>query len=119
MDSNLEKRSIADSFFKALKIGGLTAKEISERSGVRQASISSFRNGGDIYSSILQKLLDALPDGVYQQYLLLLSEKESLKKNGLPDDSIVQGIESIENLAYQLRKDRLNKDNLSEKIGKS
>lgn len=116
MDSNLEKRSIADSFFKALKIGGLTAKEISERSGVRQASISSFRNGGDIYSSILQKLLDALPDAVYQQYLLLLSEKESPKKDGFSDDPIVDPIVDIENLAYQLRKNRLSKDNLSEKI---
>lgn len=110
MDSDLkEKRNIADSFFKALKIGGLTAKEISKRSGVRQASISSFRNGGDIYSSVLQKLIDALPDGVYQQYLLLLSEKESLKKDGLQEQTDNDPIvERIENLAYQLRKNRLS-----------
>jgi sugar-specific transcriptional regulator TrmB len=109
MDSDLEeKRSIADSFFKALKIGGLTAKEISKRSGVRQASISSFRNGGDIYSSVLQKLINALPDAVYQQYLLLLSEKESLEKDGSQERTDDPIVERIENLAYQLRKNRLN-----------
>ena len=102
-----KKRNIADSYFQALKIGGLTAKEISKRSGVRESTISNFRNGNDVYSSMVQKLIDALPKAVYQQYLLLLSEKESLEKDGFLERTDDDPIERIENLAYQLRKSRL------------
>lgn len=69
-------RNIRQALFTALSQGDMTASELSKRSGVRKAAISGFRNGRDLSVTNLQKLIDALPEPIYLQFHLLLSEQK-------------------------------------------
>jgi transcriptional regulator with XRE-family HTH domain len=51
--------------FEAVERCGLTAKELSQRSGVSEAQISRFRSGGNIAFRNFQKLVDGLPPGAF------------------------------------------------------
>lgn len=95
-------RNISDALFEALAVEGVTAKQLSQLAGCTEAQLSRFRNGGDIYSSVTQRLIDALPDRVYNQFVLLLSGQEAVKVNR----SDAQIADQILDLALQLKKSR-------------
>lgn len=69
-------RNIREALFTALSQGDMTASELSQISGVREAAISGFRNGRNLSSENLQKLIDALPAPIYLEFNLLLSEQK-------------------------------------------
>ncbi len=69
-------RNIREALFTALSQGDMTASELSRISGVREAAISGFRNGRNLSSENLQKLIDALPGPIYLEFHLLLSERK-------------------------------------------
>lgn len=69
-------RNIRQALFSALLRGDMAASELSKRSGVREAAISGFRNGRNLSSENLQKLIDALPAPIYLEFYLLLSERK-------------------------------------------
>ena len=57
--------NFSEALDKALERYGISAKWLSEQSGVSQQMISQFRNGKQrIYSDSLKKLLTALPKEV-------------------------------------------------------
>ena len=95
-------RNISDALFEALAVEDMTAKQLSQLAGCTEAQLSRFRNGGDIYSSVTQRLIDALPDRVYNQFILLLSGQEPVKTN----KSDAQIADQILDLALQLKKSR-------------
>lgn len=102
MQHREQHRDISQAFFEALAWGGMTAKELSEIAGVTQAQISRFRKGGDIYSSVVQRLIDGLPDRIYQKFLSLLDEKEK----EIPRNADTEIINKILDLAYDLKNSR-------------
>jgi transcriptional regulator with XRE-family HTH domain len=57
-------------FDLTLKEFGLTGKSIATKAGLREATVSNFRNGGDIRKESLEKLIEALPADA-KQYLFL------------------------------------------------
>ena len=97
--------NITNCYFRVLRLGKITAREISQKSGVTEANISKFRKGGDIYTSSYEKLLDALPEKLKKQYYLLLTEGESPQ---ISDTELELNIaDRLENSAYQLRQNRI------------
>lgn len=100
-----EQRDVANCYFKILKSSRITAKEISQKSGITEANISKFRKGGDILLSSYQKLIDALPAELRKQYYLLILQGETPEKS----DKLL-GLEiadRLESSAYQLRQNRM------------
>ena len=69
-------RNIREALFKALLQGDMTASELSKISGVREAALSGFRNGKNLSSENLQKLIDALPAPIYLEFHLQLGEQK-------------------------------------------
>ena len=96
----MNQRNISQALFEALAWGGMTAKELSQTAGVTEAQISRFRKGGDIYSSVVQRLIDGLPDRIYNKYLLLLDGYKP------PKSTNVQIADQILDLAYQLKQNK-------------
>lgn len=96
----MKERSIPQALFEAMAWGGMTAKELSQKAGTTEAQISRFRKGGDIYSSVVQRLIDALPDRIYNKFVLLLEGHQA------PKNSNVQIADQIVDLAYQLKQNR-------------
>ena len=101
----MNQRNISQALFEALAWGGMTAKELSQTAGVTEAQISRFRKGGDIYSSVVQRLIDGLPDRIYNKFLLVLDGYQA------PKNTDVQIADQILDLAYQLKKNRATKKN--------
>ncbi|MBD2006477.1 MULTISPECIES: helix-turn-helix domain-containing protein [Cyanophyceae] len=66
--------NFSEALDKALERYGISAKWLSEQSGVSQQMISQFRNGKQrIYSDSLEKLLAALPSEVKEYFFGLMS----------------------------------------------
>jgi len=66
--------NFSEALDKALERYGISAKWLSEQSGVSQQMISQFRNGKQrIYSDSLEKLLAALPNEVKDYFFGLMS----------------------------------------------
>ena len=102
----MNQRSISQALFEALAWGGMTAKELSRSAEVTEAQISRFRKGGDIYSSVVQRLIDGLPDRIYSRFIALLDGHE------VPKSADVQIANQILDLAYELKSSRaINKKN--------
>ncbi|MDJ0592995.1 MAG: hypothetical protein QNJ72_23910 [Pleurocapsa sp. MO_226.B13] len=100
-----KQSKIVSCYFQVLKLGRVTAREISRRSGISEANISKFRKGADIYNSNYQKLLDALPEKLRRQYYLLLLEGESPQAS---DRALELDIaDRLESSAYKLRQNRI------------
>lgn len=82
---------------ETLEVFNLSAKEISQASGVREATISEFRRGlKDIHTDNLERLLHALPQEAKQYLFLkvLVCEMDS------------KGLATLLNaVAYQLRRE--------------
>ena len=72
--------NFSEALDKALERYGISAKWLSEQSGVSQQMISQFRNGKQrIYSDSLEKLLAALPGEVRDYYFGLLGGNSNLE----------------------------------------
>lgn len=57
-------------FDLTLKEFGLTGKAVASNAGLREATVSNFRNGSDIRTDSLEKLIKALPPDA-KQFLFL------------------------------------------------
>ena len=88
---------LRQALFKAIARAEVSAKELSERAQVTPTQISRFRNGKEISSSTLQRLIDALPTDAYDYFHSMLAQSP---KN---DDEIT---ERLFELVSQLRKNR-------------
>ncbi len=95
-------RNISEALFEALAWGGMTAKELSKKADVTESQISRFRKGGDIYSAVVQRLIDGLPERIYHRFLELLRGDELTSTD-------VQIANKILDLAYDLRATRKEK----------
>ena len=67
--------------FEAVEKCGVTAKELSQSSGVSEAQISRFRSGGDIAFRNFQKLVDGLPPDALHKFTSLLSAPSEPQSN--------------------------------------
>ena len=92
----MSNRNISQAFFEALKLGDIKGKEISKAANVSEQQISRFRRGKDLYVSVLQRLIDALPAKDYEVFLSLLGKQIEPKS----DEEIA---DDIMNLANKLR----------------
>lgn len=73
MDNFLKKLELSKAFDKTLKDFELSARWLSESSGVSEKMISQFRNSRQrIYSDTLEKLLEALPSEAKLRFLGLV-----------------------------------------------
>ena len=80
MDKNYYKLSevtiyglmrFSDAFRETMFRYALTGKEIADRSGVSERQISRFRNGENLRTDSLEKLIQALPPDA-REYMMLL-----------------------------------------------
>ena len=112
----MKNRNLSQALFEALDQDGMTAKELSKLAGVTEAQISRFRKGGDLYSSAVQRLIDALPTSIYNRFLSLLSNKEEVREQS--QSSEIKIAEQIWQLARELKRNRTqkNKDKLAKKL---
>jgi DNA-binding Xre family transcriptional regulator len=62
--------NFSKAFDLTLKEFGLQGKTIAQNAGVREATVSNFRNGSEIRTDNLEKLIEALPPEA-KQYLFL------------------------------------------------
>lgn len=62
--------NFSKAFDLTLKEFGLTGKAVAISAGVREATVSNFRNGSDIRTDSLEKLIKALPPDA-KQFLFL------------------------------------------------
>ncbi|EKU97124.1 hypothetical protein Lepto7375DRAFT_0998 [Leptolyngbya sp. PCC 7375] len=62
--------NFSKAFDLTLKEFGLTGKAVAVNAGVREATVSNFRNGSDIRTDSLEKLIKALPPDA-KQFLFL------------------------------------------------
>ncbi len=72
-----EKTNLREALFQALAQAEISAKELSERAQVTPAQVSRFKNGKDISSSTLQRLIDALPPKAYNHFYSLIAPQKS------------------------------------------
>ncbi|NJO94015.1 MAG: hypothetical protein HC820_06020 [Hydrococcus sp. RM1_1_31] len=63
---------IGNSFDKTLNRFGVSAAWLSRESGINQQMISRFRNGKEIQTDTLEKLLESLPTEVKEYFFALL-----------------------------------------------
>ena len=73
---------LSEAFDQSLKDFGISAKWLSQQSGVSEKMISGFRNSRQrIYSDSLEKLLKAMPAEVRWRFFeLLLGEKLTIER---------------------------------------
>jgi len=83
---------LKDALFKAMDKCGLTAKELSERSGVTQAQISRFRKGEDLAFLTFQRLVAGLPREAYHQFTttLVVEQMDSQELGNLIMSAVTQ-----------------------------
>ncbi len=91
---------LRQALFKAIVRAEVSAKELSERAQVTPTQISRFRNGKDVSSSTLQRLIDALPADAYEYFHSLLASKRK---------SDLEIAEQLFELASQLRQSSISK----------
>ena len=65
----------------------LTGKNLAERSGLTTMQISKFRNGGELRTDSLEKLLEALPPEA-REYMMSLVLSHSHDHVPLPKEAI-------------------------------
>ncbi|MDV3351449.1 helix-turn-helix transcriptional regulator [Leptothoe sp. ISB3NOV94-8A] len=74
--------NFSEAFDLTLKEFGLTGKSLAISTGLREATVSNFRNGSDIRSDNLEKLLSALPPEA-KQFLFLKVFVDDLNPDGI------------------------------------
>ena len=74
--------NFSEAFDLTLKEFGLTGKSLAISTGLREATVSNFRNGSDIRSDNLEKLLGALPPEA-KQFLFLKVFVDDLNPEGI------------------------------------
>ena len=74
--------NFSEAFDLTLKEFGLTGKSLAISTGLREATVSNFRNGSDIRSDNLEKLLGALPPEA-KQFLFLKVFVDDLTPDGI------------------------------------
>jgi transcriptional regulator with XRE-family HTH domain len=63
---------------------GLTGADLAEKSGLTTAQISKFRNGGELRTDSLEKLLAAMPNDAQEYMMLLVLQNREADRLPLP-----------------------------------
>ena len=99
--------NFSNAFDLTLKQFSITGKALATEAGLREATVSTFRNGGEIRKANLEKLLQALPPEA-KQFLFL---------NLLTDDLNSQGIASLLGmLSTRLKESQSNEEHTSDSV---
>ena len=99
---------LRNALFIAIDRCGLTAKELSEQSGVSQAQISRFRKGEDLTFSTYEKLIKGLPREAYHQFCALLMVEQM--NNQELGDLIMTAVTQLQKKSVELPFDGLEKN---------
>lgn len=67
---------------------GLTGADLAEKSGITATQISKFRNGADLRTDSLEKLLSAMPEDAREYMMLLVLQKREADHVPLPREVI-------------------------------
>ena len=67
---------------------GLTGADLAEKSGLTTAQVSKFRNGGEIRTDSLEKLLASMPDDAREYMMLLVLQQREADHVPLPREGI-------------------------------
>lgn len=99
---------LRNALFTAIDRYGLTAKELSEKSGVSQAQISRFRKGEDLTFSTYERLVKGLPREAYHQFCALLMVEQM--NNQELGDLIMTAVTQLQKKSVELTSDGLDKN---------
>ncbi len=91
---------LREALFKTITRAEISSKELSQAAGITPAMLSRFKNGKDISSSTLQKLINALPPEAYSYFHSLLTPKQESDRDL---------VEQLFELASQLRQSSISK----------
>lgn len=67
---------------------GLTGSDLAEKSGMTTAQISKFRNGSELRTHSLEKLIDSMPEDAREYMMLLVLQKREADHVPLPREVI-------------------------------
>jgi DNA-binding Xre family transcriptional regulator len=74
----------SEAFRETLFRYGISGKCLAEKSGVSERQISKFRNGDNLRTDTLEKLLEALPENAREYMMLLVLRRRDMDHVPLP-----------------------------------
>ena len=104
-----EPRNIRQALFGALEDTNITAQSISKVSGVGNSLISNFKTSGSFNCKNLQKVIDSLPEEVFERFIELLQNYK--RENDTPKVSDNQIVLELRQIAQQYAANRKREAN--------